>query len=423
MRASETMLRAHKKIRAGGWRWAEWSWVEWSWAAVSLSLIIASPAASEDLQGAQDRLESVAQELDETRSRARTFEEEMAILSRALRGIQTRLHAAADLVQAQKDRIDALDRRLEDLEAEEKEGLRELDRRYLVLAESIAAMQRLSRKPVSALIIRPVSITETVRAAVVLDTFMPSLRERADLLRSQLEAVAALQEEISGERTAKLAEQDLLQNKRREITALLEDKEKKQASAATALKKEQRRLRKLADEADSLSALIAQLEQDASSKRPKRDSADAAGLYEGPPFSLARGAIPLPAPGEVVRLFNELDDDGLHSRGIVLKTQRSAQVISPWDGKVVFAGSFRDYGQLLIISHGEGYHTLLAGMSRINAVVAQWVLAGEPIGQMSKTENGTPERTNPLLYIELRKDGRSINPLPWLAVDERKVSG
>lgn len=392
-------------------------------AAACLSMIVAFPAASQDLEGAQSRLETVEQKLDETRSRAQTYEEEMALLSRALRDIQTRLVDASEQVQTQKDRIDALDRRLGDLEAEEKDGLDELDRRYSVLAESIAAMQRISRRPLSALIVRPASITQTVRAAVVLDTVVPSLHKQAEFLRSQLEAVATLQEEIGNERTTRIAEQKLLQKKQREITTLLEDKETKQSRAATALVREQKRLQKLAAEADSLSALIARLEQDATSRRPKRDSADAAGLYEGPPFSRARGAIPLPAPGEVVRLFNEPDDDGLRSKGIMLKTQRRAQVISPWDGKVVFAGAFRDYGQLLIISHGEGYHTLLAGMSRLNAVVAQWVLAGEPIGQMSEATNGTPEQAKPLLYIELRKNGRSINPLPWLAVDERKVSG
>lgn len=392
-------------------------------AVACLVVIIAYPAAAQDLKGAQSQLESVEQELDQSRGRAQTFEEEMAVLSSALRDIQTRLVEASEQALTQEDRIDALDRRLNDLEVEEKNGLEELDRQYSVLAQSIAAMQRISRRPLSALIVRPASITQTVRAAVLLDTVVPALHEQAEFLRSQLEAVAALQEKIGEERTTKIAEQELLQKKQREITALLKDKETKQARAATALEREQRRLKKLAAEADSLSTLIARLEQDASSRHPKRDSADAASLYDGPLFSRARGAIPLPAPGEVVRLFNQPDDDGARSRGIILKTRRKAQVISPWDGKVVFAGPFRDYGQLLIISHGEGYHTLLAGMSQLNAVVAQWVLAGEPIGQMSKATNGTPEQAKPLLYIELRKNGRSINPLPWLAVDERKVSG
>jgi septal ring factor EnvC (AmiA/AmiB activator) len=90
-------------------------------------------------------------------------------------------------------------------------------------------------------------------------------------------------------------------------------------------------------------------------------------------------------------------------------------VIAPHDGKVVFAGPFRDYGLLLIIDHGEGYHTLLAGLGRIDASVSQWVLAGEPVGQMGPERAGSARASKPRLYIELRHDGRSINPLPWLA--------
>ncbi len=81
-------------------------------------------------------------------------------------------------------------------------------------------------------------------------------------------------------------------------------------------------------------------------------------------------------------------------------------------------GPFRGYGQLLIIEHGEGYHTLVAGLSRIDGEVGQWLLAGEPIGQMGDGEGGRPS-----LYVEFRRNGEPINPLPWLAASETEVSG
>jgi septal ring factor EnvC (AmiA/AmiB activator) len=92
--------------------------------------------------------------------------------------------------------------------------------------------------------------------------------------------------------------------------------------------------------------------------------------------------------------------------------------VAPYDGQVVFAGPFRDYGQLLIIEHGEGYHMLLAGFERIDSAVSQTLLAGEPVGVMARPTEG-----NPRLYIELRHNGRPINPLPWLATPIGKVSG
>ncbi len=76
------------------------------------------------------------------------------------------------------------------------------------------------------------------------------------------------------------------------------------------------------------------------------------------------------------------------------------------------------YGQLLIIDHGEGYHTVLAGIARIDSVLGQWLLAGEPVGEMGPGSDG-----NPTLHVELRWNGAAINPLPWLASGARKVSG
>ncbi len=92
--------------------------------------------------------------------------------------------------------------------------------------------------------------------------------------------------------------------------------------------------------------------------------------------------------------------------------------MAPYDGLVVFAGPFRGYGRILILEHGEGYHTLLAGLTRIDTVLGQWLAAGEPVGLMEKED-----RDAPVLYVELRRNGQPINPLPWLASQKDKVSG
>ena len=97
------------------------------------------------------------------------------------------------------------------------------------------------------------------------------------------------------------------------------------------------------------------------------------------------------------------------SKGLTIAARPGATVVSPFDGTVIaFAGPFRGYGELLIIEHTEGYHTLLAGLGRIDGTVGQRVLAGEPVGLMGDEKAAA-------LYVELRRDGQPINPLPWLA--------
>ena len=126
----------------------------------------------------------------------------------------------------------------------------------------------------------------------------------------------------------------------------------------------------------------------------------------------------MPVRGIFVSSFDETTALGLSTKGIVIETRSGAQIIAPYDGRIAFAGRFREYGLLLIIDHGEGYHTLLAGMERIDVMVDQGVLAGEPVGVMRSVPNSAPR-----LYVELRSDGQPINPLPWLEAETIKVSG
>ncbi len=137
-------------------------------------------------------------------------------------------------------------------------------------------------------------------------------------------------------------------------------------------------------------------------------------------FAKARGTMPFPVAGDLTEKYGEAastaQTGSSRARGITIKGRSGAQVVAPFDGIVAFAGPFRGYGQLLIIEHSEGYHTLLAGLGRIDSAVGQLVLAGEPVGVMENADTTS-------LYVELRRDGQPINPLPWLAGRTEKSSG
>ena len=142
------------------------------------------------------------------------------------------------------------------------------------------------------------------------------------------------------------------------------------------------------------------------------------------PFPDAKGLLPVPAQGRRVLNYGEKTQYGSQSKGLVLETRHGAQVVSPCDGWIVYAGEFRSYGQLLIINAGGGYHILLAGLSQIDVQLAQFVLAGEPVGVMSgagKTSVAKSQENVPVLYIEFRKDQRPVDPDPWWADASRKV--
>ena len=200
---------------------------------------------------------------------------------------------------------------------------------------------------------------------------------------------------------------------------------------------EQKRSEELAAKAGSLRELIAALDRQAALAHAAAEAARAAkqqildkeaeiaALPENNramvslPFSALRGQLAPPVNGRFKRRFSGKDDNGGVMQGDMVATQSGAIVTAPADGNVLYAGPFRSYGQLLILDAGDGYHVVLAGMSRITVGLGQSVMAGEPVGAMGearvastlarKVENG------PELYIEFRKDGKPVDPSPWWA--------
>ena len=131
---------------------------------------------------------------------------------------------------------------------------------------------------------------------------------------------------------------------------------------------------------------------------------------------LASGGMPV--LGRIVRRFDEPSKTGKKTRGISIQARPGSTVVAPRDGRVVFAGPFRGLGKLLIIEYQAKYHLLLAGLARIDTEVGENVLAGEPVGIMTGSKS-----VGSALYVELRRNGQPINPLPWLAAGKPKVNG
>ncbi len=383
--------------------------------AAVMALAASTVSAAPDRTGARDQLKSIKQEIGEAAAKKKKLEEQAAALKAEERKLSAALVQAASKARAHEARIQGLEDDLVKLKAQETEAARTLERKSNDLASSLAAMQRLSRQPTAALVLRPASVEDTARSAIVLDRVRDALLGQAADLRQRMADLQTLRGDIEVQQAALRTELEDLAARRNDVDRLLGEKKANRAAAESEARKEAERARKLAKDAKSIEALLKKLEEEARKER-ERQKALKAKPPEGPSFSGAEGKLPLPVQGRIVRRFQEKDGvTGRASNGIYVESRSAAQVIAPHDGKVVFAGPFRDYGQLLIIDHGEGYHTLLAGLGHIDAAVSQWVLAGEPVGRMGPERAGSARDSKPRLYIELRRNGRSINPVPWLA--------
>lgn len=127
-------------------------------------------------------------------------------------------------------------------------------------------------------------------------------------------------------------------------------------------------------------------------------------------FAASAGAVPPPVRGKVIQSFGERTTSGRLSRGEVIEVSARSGVQSPADGWVVFADDFRSFGPLFIADVGDGYHVVMAGFSWIDVAVGQYVFAGQNVGRVAAS--GKAESA--LLYLEILKDRKPVNPSIWI---------
>jgi len=389
-----------------------------------------SAAEATELGTERERLKQVSGEIKQVESRRDKLQATADRLEGEARQLQQELIAAAANIQSKEAVVNQLARELQGLREVEQQKVPVLARRSAELGQTLAALQRLSRQPGSAYLTRPETAINAVRSASLLGAVVPSLRAEAIELGEEIAALNDLRIEISEDRKRLAAAVRHLDSERTKLDRLVRRKKKEGSQFAKNAQEQADRAKRLARKAKSIRDLIGRLEsarKEQSKTGPRRTAGKIPDLNQKlmgqRPFSTTRGALPFPARGQISRKFGQPDDTGSPLRGIYIETMGSARVTAPYDGQIVYAGPFRDYGQLLIIAHGEGYHTLLAGMSQIDGVVGQWVLSGEPIGQMAPDDAKDRTFIKPKLYVELRRHGEPINPLPWLAAAERKVRG
>ena len=297
------------------------------------------------------------------------------------------------------------------------------------------------------MLVRPEDALQSLRTAMLLGSVVPELHARAEKLAADLGELVALRKTITAERDHLAGDRDKLRDDQTRLAALIDERQRQQSSMEKDIEAENARAITLSKQVDSLQGLIAKMEQDSKSVgqgRGRRQPAGGAcqperqaqsGRPSGPSrlspaiaFASAKGLFALPVNGTKIRDFGGSDGSGGVEKGISLATRAGAQVTTPCDGWVVYAGPFRSYGQLLILNAGGGYHVLIAGMERISVNIGQFVLTGEPVATMGTTSQVASilaaNASQPVLYIEFRKDGTPIDPGPWWAANEgEKVRG
>jgi septal ring factor EnvC (AmiA/AmiB activator) len=429
-------------------------------AAIPVTAAAQAPAAAPAVEAPGPALPAARSErLDELKriedGLKRSVEERAALTRDIERLAGDREKLSASLVETSRKVRDlearsvATEQRLRGLAASEGAIRRSLESRREVIADVLAALQRMGRKSPPAVLVRPEDMLSAIRSSMLLGAVLPELRLEAESLAEDLSELVRLREGMASERQTLTRELETLVAERERLNALIDARRVQLESSESRLQEERQKGQALARQAQSLRDLIRGIEAEiAAANRaaqsamgapaPARNPAqaaqsalqarDAARLQPRIPFADARGTLVLPVNGPVLRQFGGSDGLGGQERGLTVETPERALVTSPVDGWVAFAGPYRSYGHVLIINGGGGYHLIMSGMERSTVEIGQFILAGEPVAAMGSGPAGAvaleASGGKPLLYIELRKDGAPIDPGPWWAKpDTEKVRG
>jgi septal ring factor EnvC (AmiA/AmiB activator) len=380
----------------------------------TLTLPAAVAAQTSEKPGARN-LRKVEKRISARRARAHRLRQTVRRIAVEISALRKRSVALAGKIQRREKALSRLESQIKDARRQEKQLTAGHATRQSQLARVLAILQRIEVHPPLLLAMNTRNPNNAVRAAIVIRGLAPHLRRQAAELSRKQRALAGLRRNLRAGQQNAVAARRQLDGERKEIRGLLQRQVRLLRVAAGEQASLRNEIGTLKRKARTLQQLLARLET-RRQKSGKKWSRTAAATQPNALRDFKKGVAILPASGRIIRRFGELDKQGERSKGIVVRARRNAAVVAPWDGQIQFAGRFRNFGRILIIRHGGGYHSVLLGLNRINVVARQWVLAGEPVGVVGEFQASGPE-----LYYEVREKGRPVDPLPWLAANQRNV--
>lgn len=372
----------------------------WAGLTLALCLSLATPAwaqapaipsaetAAEDLRNAIDALKAAEGSRDRVAALTDTihaYESGLAALREALRRAAGREAEISAAFQDQRNRIGQL----------------------------LAVMAMIEAEPAPALLLHPQGALGAVRSGIALGYVAPALQAEADIIKAQLaelerlqtlqaDTALTLQKGLQAVRSARTALSQAVQNRTDLPQRFLADPEELTA------------LLDSADSLDSFAAGLSSMETDIGA--PMDD-------FEG-----AKGSLPLPVRGTVLREAGEADAAGIKRPGVIIMTEPGALVTAPWPATIRYRGPLLDYGNVMIIEPASGYLLILAGLDKLYGDTGDVVVLGAPLGLMGGgtdtlitdpqpiaadvTETAGARRRE-TLYMELRQGKVPVDPGPW----------
>lgn len=370
--------------------------------AVPLKKLLRQPSTAEQFRRLSSEIAESKPVVDSAKTQSATLAREAQALQQKL----VRTAARVEQLEAEELRLGGEVARLS---AENEKLSAGFSRDRVAVSRLLAVLERLQHDLPPAMAVRPGDALSAARGAMLLGASLPEIYGKAADLARRLGALRATRAALEARRAEAARTEETLAQMRIELDQLLAMKRLEADAAASRYGDLKKRLDMIALRAVNLQALLQKVAQLRSEPLTRGVVTVATGRPGRGKLGLLKPVVGAPVAGGLEGM------GGNAAPGLTYATAPGAQVISPADGQVLFAEPYQRSGQVLILEMADGYDAVLAGLDRLDVRTGDRLLAGEPVGTMSKSNR------EPRLYFELRQNGRGMSPAPYIAAALRKA--
>ncbi len=329
-----------------------------------------------------NELANIQAQIKKTEQQNKKLSQRVESSDKEIASTKKKLVRAADRVSTLEEQRSAVAKKIQELDAQREKLEKSLQQNRARIADAAASILFVAA--------HPSFDSENMREYVLTSAILSGAANNFD---TEIQAATAEIRELEKIRAQRAVEKEKLDrtakryaNEKDELDKLLRTRSAQNQKLRTQQGALQKKLRDLSARAKTISELMAGV----GSSEMSGDSR----------FSLRK--LNQPVRGRVVVHFGEQTALGLKSDGWRIRTRGDALVMAPADGEIKFADNFKGFGKVIIMSHKNGYNTIMTNLGTINVMLGQEVLAGEPIGRMDSNKSE--------MYLEVRRGDKVVNP-------------
>lgn len=360
--------------------------------------------------GQKQRLDAIEKKLARGQKKKEKLKGQAKNYEHELKTTKKRMVSISRDIQRHEQTLQDLEQRISRLQSKQNTLENNLEQDRQSISRLILALQRLRRVPPEALIVKPGAPYKAAQSAMLMQDIIPAIYSQAETLKENLDALSRTTKNLEDKKNRARKEGEKLKAEHVKLVSLIDKREHLYAQTRQDLKAQEKHIRALSQQAKTLQELVQKLSKD-NARANARAQTYRAVLSRSAPGSIGSlSAGQLPVSGLIHTGYNEPDAYGAPSKGLTIEGRAGGLVVAPLNGKVMFADHFKNYGNMVILEHEGGYHSLVAGLEKIDTVVGQTVTVGEPLGFLPRRAEG-----NPSLYYEIRLNGQAVDPAKTFA--------